>query len=150
MGPDRAFASAVDPWLGALLLLIVAMVPALLIGAWTVAEDDPGAAAGLAASAAFIAAVFAGLVWPVRYTCTSHTLVVRSGALRHHVPYREITRVVPSRALWSSPALSLDRLRIEYGSRWLLISPTDRSDFLAELRRRATQLRPTSNGGLTA
>jgi hypothetical protein len=150
MGPDRAFASAVDAWLGALLLLIAAMVPALFIAAVAAWNGDPAAAAGLAASAAFVAAIMVGLVWPVRYTCASDALVVRSGAIRYRVPYREISRVSPSRAMWSSPALSLDRLRIDYGARWLLISPTDRGDFLAELRRRAPQLRPTAEGGLSS
>lgn len=150
MGPDRAFASAVDAWLSTLLLLIAAMVPVLLIAAMAAWDDDPGAAAGLALSAATVAAIMVGLVWPVRYTCASDALVVRSGAVRYRVPYREITRVSPSRAMWSSPALSLDRLRIDYGSRWLLISPKGRTDFLAELRRRAPQLRPTPDGGLSS
>jgi hypothetical protein len=34
----------------------------------------------------------------------------------------------------SSPALSLDRLRIDYGTRSILVSPQDRNRFIAALR----------------
>ena len=34
----------------------------------------------------------------------------------------------------SSPALSLDRLRIDYGHKSILVSPADRNNFVAMLR----------------
>ena len=146
MANDRTFSSAVDAWLAVLLGLVAALVP-VLVGAALLA-DDAATAAGLAGSALFIAAILVGLVWPVHYTCAAEHLIVRSGLVLYQVPYREIRSVAPSRALWSSPALSLDRLRIDYGTRWLLISPRDRRAFLTELRLRAPHLHPSSDGGL--
>lgn len=146
MRNDRTFGSAVDAWLAVLLVLVAALVPVLL-GAALLAGDAV-TAAGLASSALLIAAIVVGLVWPVHYTCAAELLIVRSGLVRYRIPYREIRSVAPSRALWSSPALSLDRLRIDYGTRWLLISPRDRRAFLAELRLRAPHLLPTPDGGL--
>lgn len=146
MALDRTFPSAVDGWLAAVLGVAAALVPALLVTALTVSE--PVAAAGFAGSALFVAATLAGLVWPVRYTLASEDLIVRSGLVRYRVPYREIYNVAPTRSWRSSPALSLDRLRIDYGVRWLFISPQDRRGFLALLRQRAPHLRPTPDGGL--
>jgi hypothetical protein len=54
---------------------------------------------------------------------------------------REIAAVRESNSVRSGPALSMDRLEITYrDGRVLLISPDDKSGFLAALRRRAPQL----------
>jgi hypothetical protein len=146
MARDRTFDSAVDPWLAVLLAVVAALAPLFLVAA--LAAEDAASAAALAGSALLIAAIMGGLVWPVRYTCAPDALIVRSGLVRYRVPYGQIRTVAASRALWSSPALSLDRLRIDYGTRWLLISPRGRREFLTELRRRAPHLQPTPGGGL--
>ena len=71
------------------------------------------------------------------YRFTDADLLVRSGPFRWRVPLREITSVRPSRDLLSSPALSLDRLRIDYAKRsFILISPRERDEFLRDLESR--------------
>lgn len=81
-----------------------------------------------------------GLPWWIvtstAYTVTTDTLVVRSGPFRWYVPFEQIRAIAPTRSPLSSPALSLDRLRIDYGSTSLMISPEDRERFLADLRAR--------------
>jgi Bacterial PH domain len=66
--------------------------------------------------------------------------VVRSGPFHWTIPLREIRSVRPTQDVRSGPALSFDRLRVEFGAgRVLLISPRDRDAFLADLVRRGVQ-----------
>ena len=77
------------------------------------------------------------LAYPVTYEITENELVIRSGKRKIPVELSSIESVRPSRNPLSSPAWSLDRLRIDYHRKgkltWLLISPEDRSAFLNEL-----------------
>jgi len=81
--------------------------------------------------------LIAVLAIPIRYQLTDQALIVRAGVIRMRVPYDKITRVEPSRSLFSAPALSLDRLRITYGHAVTMVSPDDRYNFLADLKRLA-------------
>jgi len=68
------------------------------------------------------------------YEVDTRELKVVSGPFRWRIPLSDITRVTPSRAWWSAPALSLDRLCIEYGDgKWTLVSPIRREEFLEVL-----------------
>ena len=84
------------------------------------------------------------LLKTTRYTLDDDELLVQSGPFTWHVPLREIRGVRPTHNPLSSPALSLDRLRIEYGRRAIMISPKDKARFLEELQRR---MPTTSVGG---
>ena len=48
-----------------------------------------------------------------------------------------------SRSILSAPALSLDRIQIDYGARRILISPRERQRFVDELRQRCPKARIT-------
>lgn len=85
----------------------------------------------------------AALVIPVwifigtSYTFTGRDLVIRSGPARWEIPVASIESITPTRNLRSSPALSLDRLQLDYGDgQRVLVSPRDKDAFLAELERR--------------
>lgn len=84
-------------------------------------------------------AIFAiGLpVWVListRYTLDGEVLVIRSGPFKWKVPVAEITAITPTRNPLSSPALSLDRLRIDYGGgKSVMVSPKDKERFIADL-----------------
>lgn len=136
----REFRSAVDWWIGAILIGIAVLIPVFLGLALVGSPADPTTRVSLLAGAALLASIMTGLVWPVRYQFRRTELVVISGLLRQRIPYDQITSVEPTRAPWSSPALSLDRLRIRYRRTWLLVSPADQHQFLRELTRRAPQL----------
>jgi hypothetical protein len=72
-----------------------------------------------------------------RYTLTESELRIVSGPFRWRIPLQEIRSVTPTRNPLSSPALSLDRLRIEYGNgNWIMVSPRDKERFLKELQTR--------------
>ena len=68
------------------------------------------------------------------YEIEGDTLLIRSSFITWRVPIREIRSVTPTRSPTSSPALSLDRLRIDYGHKSILVSPADRNNFVAMLR----------------
>ena len=79
-------------------------------------------------------AVVALLVWLLvgtHYTVDRGTLRIVSGPFRWKVPVDQIMSVEATKSLLSSPALSLDRLRIRYGNRRrIMISPADKAGFL--------------------
>lgn len=79
-------------------------------------------------------------LWLLRstsYVLGETTLDVQSGPFKWRVPLNEIQQVSSTRNPLSSPALSLDRIRIDYGpGKAIMISPVDKSRFLAELERR--------------
>ena len=89
--------------------------------------------------------VFVGsLIWPLYYEITPSALVVRGGLLHWEIPLSSIQQVLPSHNMLASPALSLDRLRIEYTqngkTRFMLISPKNKSSFLRDLAQNAEKL----------
>ena len=68
------------------------------------------------------------------YVVGAGVLTVRSGPFRWHIRLEQIHRVSPTRLPMSSPALSLNRLRIDYGKgKSILLSPERREDFRRDL-----------------
>jgi membrane protein YdbS with pleckstrin-like domain len=134
MGPI-VFRSKVDAWLGA-----------VLIGA---ALASVGSAAAVAMvreplhAVIVVPIVLLGAVLPLwllrttDYTLNAAELLVRCGPFKWRIPLGDIRTVTATRNPLSSPALSLDRLRIDYGPlKSIMISPADQERFLAELERR--------------
>lgn len=69
------------------------------------------------------------------YRITDEVLRIRSGLFTWKVPVRAISGVESTHDPVSSPALSLDRIRIECGpAKSVLISPVNKDDFLRDLR----------------
>jgi len=136
------FPSKVDSWLAAI-LIVAPMVSAsgfLAPGVW----EDPTVLAIAIAGPGLILALYGLLVFPMRYGIGREQLVIRHGVVRQRVALREILIVEPSSSPLSSPALSLDRLRVSKGERWndsVLISPVDRERFLALLAERGGLVR---------
>jgi hypothetical protein len=85
------------------------------------------------AVAVFVAALYVGLLFPIRYGINDTHLIVRHGLCRYRIPLADISEVQPTRNPLSSPALSLDRLRIQFGQgffKGVMISPAERDRFL--------------------
>lgn len=90
--------------------------------------------------ALMVASVYFGLIFPLRYGFDESHLIVRHGVCRQRILLADISDVHPTRNPLSSPALSLDRLRIQFGQglfKAVMISPADRDRFLDELAQRA-------------
>ena len=88
--------------------------------------------------------LFACLSVPLYYEIASTNLVVRCGILRWTIPLASIQRVFPTRNPINGPALSLDRLQVDYVkdgvTRFILISPKDKLGFLSDLAQRGVDL----------
>jgi hypothetical protein len=69
-----------------------------------------------------------------RYTLDSKLLIAQSGPFKWRVPISDITSITPTNNPLSSPALSLDRLRIDYGrSETIMISPRDKEQSVRDI-----------------
>jgi hypothetical protein len=128
------YRSKIDWWLLVLLCvapgMTIAIAIALAFGGKV--SEAPWALIGLP----LVAVVYFGLVFPMRYGIDDHYLVVRFGVVRQRIPLADISEVRPTNSPLSSPALSLDRLHIQFGEGFfkaVMISPADRDGFLDEL-----------------
>lgn len=96
---------------------------------------------GIAALATMTVVIF---LVPLIYELTPTHLLVRCGILKYDVPLSSIQAIKPTRNPLSAPALSLDRLQIDYiiegRRRLLLISPQDKAAFLNEVAARVPDL----------
>ncbi|MBZ6067931.1 PH domain-containing protein [Aeromonas schubertii] len=127
------YRSKIDTWLA---VVLVFAVLASLAGAVTALSVEPTALAWPIALVAVT--VGAGLpTWLLTttyYRLEGDTLFVSSGPIRLCVPLREIVNITPTNNPLSSPALSLDRLRIEYGrGKSVMISPRNKEEFVRNL-----------------
>lgn len=126
------FRSKVDTWLSCVLLIAAAM--ALWAAAATLRQDS---GTGLLVA---VVLVLIGAVLPMwillgtAYSVESGTLRIRSGPFSWRISVDSIRGIEPSRSPVSSPALSLERLRVEYGAgKWILVSPADQRAFIAAI-----------------
>lgn len=128
----QVYRSAVDAWIA---VLLVATLGICLFTAYGMLRA--GSVLGAVAVLLFVLGV-GSLVMPVRYTIAPDELVIRSGLLKVRIPLRTIRRVYPSSSLLASPALSINRLAIEYRAGahsrpTVYISPSGREHFLETL-----------------
>ncbi|MES1147057.1 MAG: PH domain-containing protein [Solimonas sp.] len=129
------FRSKVDWWLACALLSSAGMSVAAAIGA--AIAGSPYLALGVAPLVLIGGGLPLWLLRSTHYTFDDSHLHIRSGPFGWLVPLRDIRAVTPTRNPLSSPALSLDRLRIEFGRTGsIMVSPEDKDGFLAELRKR--------------
>lgn len=134
------YRSKVDAWLVAVL---VTSVIASMVGAMFVVPVRPPLTWALAALIAGVG-VFLPL-WllnSTRYSLLAGELLIRCGPFRWRIPLAGITGITPTSNPVSSPALSLDRLRIDYGTGdSLMISPRDKAGFIRELEAARRRMR---------
>lgn len=124
------YKSKIDAWLAAILAFAITI--SLFAGATVLS------AGGQWWVAVVVVSLGVGLpLWVLfgtSYRFESGQLHVRSGPFKWHVPVASITGITPTRNPLSSPALSLDRLRIEYGPRKaIMISPRNKDIFLKDI-----------------
>lgn len=129
----RVFGTKVDAWIAAVIVLgtVIPLVMLVVIGFQT--HQNGIIPAG------FFAPILIGLfAIPIKYELQSDLLLIQSGIIKYRVRYSDIELIEPTRNPLSSPAMSLDRLKIVYGKRkMIMISPNDRAAFLSEIKKRA-------------
>lgn len=126
----KVFRSKVDGWLwlamGAGALGVIGAMVAVVLQ-----RESPVVVASVILISLLVLALFASVSFGTSYTVDRRVLIVRSGPFRWKVPLDEIASVETTRSPLSSPALSLDRIRIRYAkNRRILVSPADRKGFL--------------------
>ena len=125
------YKSKVDLWLA---LFVGGALAFAVIAGFTDAIQTREWAGGVVPVVAIL--FLRAIAWPASYEFQDDEFIVHSGLLRWKIPWKDIRGIEPSRELWSSPAWSLDRLKVKYGKRsWVLISPERREDFLEDFRR---------------
>lgn len=118
-----------------MILLVVAAELAVIVGA-AVSVHDPLATTGIILGSLAVVALLLSVLLNTSYVVDRGVLTARTGPLCWKVPLDQIQSVETTRNPLSSPAMSLDRLRIRYGNnRFILVSPADQSGFLKALGR---------------
>ncbi len=140
----KVYASKVDRWL---IVVFVLSIAASLAGLVMVVMA--GQPQQIALSALPMVLGIGLPLWLLRathYRLDDRELLIVSGPFRWRIAVVSIANVVPTRSALSSPALSLDRLRIDYGQgRSIMVSPLERERFLRDLDAvRAKQLGKTA------
>jgi membrane protein YdbS with pleckstrin-like domain len=125
----KRFRSKVDTWL--VLVVVAALVALAAALVSMVVAGGSFAAIALFLGVMTAVTLFIGLIFTrTWYEIDSRELRIVSGPFRWTIPRESIRSVEESRNPLSSPALSLDRLRIRYGEkRWILVSPEDKKGF---------------------
>jgi hypothetical protein len=133
----KVFPSKIDTWIA--IVIAVPPISTAISAIFGLINGVPAAAIGLV----FVALLYAAVIIPlVRYEIEDDALVIRFGMIRSRVPYAGIKRIVPTKSILSSPALSLDRLHLDSGNALgPYVSPADKEGFLAAIAEKAPQLK---------
>ena len=138
------YKSKVDTWL--MIVLIAAIAIAIFVTITVVLAGPRSTWWLLAITLGVGVALPAWVLWATDYTLTADQLLVRSGPFKWRIPVESISAVSPTLNALSSPALSLDRLRVEYGKgSYIMISPRDKDAFLRSLEAARATLRRGSH-----
>lgn len=128
----QVYTSKIDTWLGVVLSGSVAIC--LTVFLFTLPSGNLTAIVATLLGLILGAGLPIWLMMSTSYTLSNMTLLVKSGPFKWQVPIAEIKSVTPTSNPLSSPALSLDRLRIEYGrGKSIMISPKNKDQFIQDL-----------------
>ena len=130
---DRVYKSKIDTWIGVLL----GGVPlASLFAAWQLVHAPVPGRWLLAVPILLLGVCLPlSLLLFTTYRVSDTLRRIRSGLFRWDVPIHAISKVEATNDPSSSPALSLDRLRIAYGDgKSVMVSPLEKDDVLRDLR----------------
>ena len=129
----KTFNSKIDLWL---IIALTFSIGVSVWGAWDLIVNQ-------ASNSSFVLAFFllvlgvglpTWLMVRTKYIVVENTLNIVSGPFSWKIEISSINKVSNSRNLMSSPALSLDRLEIEFQhNKRILVSPKNKNDFLAAI-----------------
>lgn len=122
-------------------LLLTVLIWAVVLGVGFAASSiwsAPESFSFKVVTSIMMGAVVAFTLWvfyTTRYILLDRELLIRTGPFRWRVPLEAIEEIFPTHNPLSSPACSLDRLRIRYrGSGFgVMISPEDKVAFMQDL-----------------
>lgn len=136
------YRSKVDWWIG--LILCIPPIAAITVCVASIKEGKSSELLAGIISVALVAGIYIGLCFPLRYGLDDNFLHIRFGLCRKRVPLLSVLQVFPTHNPLSSPALSLDRLHVQFGEgifNAVMISPIDRERFLDEFAEKSLMRR---------
>lgn len=134
---DIVFISKIDFWIASVLWGSSFLTIAAPLWQWKQSEDG-----SLAQSLLFIIVFLpfiALMLMPLfgtKYTLTDRQLLINNGFSTQRIELKDVTHITPTRNAISAPALSLDRIKITYKNKKVLISPKDKLLFYQEIQAR--------------
>lgn len=136
---ELRFRSRIDAWLVAVILSVLLSGPILVIVIVRATRWDTLLL--IVMGTTLLPALLAFLMFmSTVYIVTDTTLVVRCGPMRWRIPLDNVTAIIPTRTIESSPALSLDRLEVQCnGRRAVVISPRDKQGFISAVEQRTRE-----------
>ena len=137
MNDELSFNSKIDMWL---LIVVLTAVAACLWGIARIWDANSTLLWLLAVPLAIGILLPIWVLGSLRYFLSDRELRVRCGPLSWKIAISDIRSIEPSDESRSSPAMSFDRLKIEYGNdQSLLIAPEPRAEFLRQIEHRRKQ-----------
>ena len=131
------FPSKIDCWLLVLLIVAIAGQVFALIAVMIGDASGPVRVAVPAMMAGGVLLTVSVLL-RTHYTVSNDKVRIVSGPFVWTIAISEITEIEESRSALSSPALSLDRLRVAYKpDKYILVSPLDKLGFLKAIEENA-------------
>lgn len=144
--PDTTYHSKRDTWIVIILWAVIVFCAASAI---YITFLDLSIILLLSQEVLFLGAVALclSILRSTYYILLAEELFVRTGPFKWTIPLSEIESVIPERNLWSSAALSIDRLHIRYQSSkaGAYISPAEEEAFLLDLANRCPHLQFENN-----
>ncbi|MHB8974873.1 MAG: PH domain-containing protein [Pirellulaceae bacterium] len=139
---DKVYRSKIDWWLWLVISVGVIVILARFVGLLVNPPQEDVPAVWITLAMLLLAAFMAWILFSVRYTVTATDLLVRAAFFRWRIPLEQIIEVYPTHNPLSSPALSLNRLRVNYKrpsgrTWWVMISPKEKQQFLNDLAKAA-------------
>ena len=114
-------------------MLLFTPVLAAGLGVYMLFDGNPGDAMIFFIAAIATLLFTSAFIAPCRYTILDDALSVRCGIICYQVPLDEIDTIEPSSTWRSGPALSMRRVLITTSKRYVVISPRERDEFIADL-----------------
>ncbi len=137
MKNELSFNSRIDMWL---LIVVLSAVAACLWGIARIWDSGSTLLWLLAVPLAIGVLLPLWVLGSLRYFLSEHELRVRCGPLSWKIAIAEISSISPTDESGTSPAMSFDRLKIEYGDgQSLMIAPEPREEFLRQIEHRRKQ-----------
>ena len=134
---DIVFTSKIDFWIAFMLWGGSFLMIAVPFWQWKNSEN------GSLANSIFLAFIFLPFIalmlmpfFGTRYTLSDNQILIDNGFSTQRIKLTDIAYIAPTRNMSSAPALSLDRLEIDYKNKKVLISPKDKLLFYQEIRAR--------------
>jgi membrane protein YdbS with pleckstrin-like domain len=132
---ETRFSSKIDGWMIPIMIVSVGALITALVA--VLVEETPWPLRALTVVVVILVTLLLFTIFKsTYYVIAGDTLRIVSGPFKWKIPVADIVGVTPSRNPLSSPALSMDRLKISYGKRkFVLVSPEDKAGFIRAIER---------------